>query len=323
MHIEESKSSSYIASLLPEYRMLQNYAERLYFWDRHKLAADLCYYACEFTDDEAGYKSKKAFGYQFWGCQTWQETLQYDFITLAPFTIIEARQFVDWALPIRRQNLPELNFEYRKREFYKSFENAPRPGKFLLMMNAGAKKWADNQISDLHAVRRNLLQLYELDEMTYAQFVQAFDLGANIDLAAYIPTKQPFFSWEVIDTYLTAESNTLYAGFLEDLNRRYDRGEIIGQTAPATAVKSSLSARQEVLLTIIQNGPAYRRDGDSYRYNLYRKFHKTSNRTGYANESWRMAKDLLEDYEAILCYLTPKQKAQAETEMFTIRAKRM
>ncbi|GAB2542802.1 hypothetical protein [Spirosoma aerophilum] len=83
-----------------------------------------------------------------------------------------------------------------------------------------------------------------------------------------------------------------------------------------------LSARQKVLLVILQDGPPFERQGGSNEYNHYLKLCKRSDRTGYANESWTKAKSLIKDYEAVSHLLTASQKKKADDETIIIRAGR-
>ena len=83
-----------------------------------------------------------------------------------------------------------------------------------------------------------------------------------------------------------------------------------------------LSARQRALLSIFKDEIIKRSSEGNNLYNHYLSLCKTSDRTGYANESWGKARNLLLDYEAVLPLLDKNQRKRAEDEMVIISSGR-
>ncbi|MVM30487.1 hypothetical protein GO755_10620 [Spirosoma sp. HMF4905] len=206
-----------LMSLLPEYRTLQTYAERLLFWERHGLIDKLFYYACESKDD-AG-RELVALRYRLQVCQTWQETLQYDILTLAPYNRNEAHQLTEWALEIRssmNRNRFVEPIEKLKADFDKNYEAIPSKDDkeiHLITQRNQADKWKKDEA--IIADRENWGRLRGIDLHLFGQLIEQLRFAQSIDLASHLSINNAELNWTTIDTYLFARSKYDFALYLE------------------------------------------------------------------------------------------------------------
>ncbi|MBC3784952.1 hypothetical protein [Spirosoma utsteinense] len=226
--------------LLPEFRQCNVYADRLAFWQKHGLEKKL-HYLGEF--DSVDLLSKLE------NCQTWEELIQFDIITLSPFDLQEARQFTEWALQVRpsMRDAPK-SLEIRKAEFDQELKGLKAKGIPMRIFQealAGAKRWAYIGEQDAEPItfrrREALCELTDINiDQSYLNMARqlAHETYTLDHLSSAVRISPICMDWALIDKYLFAQSNYLFALYLEnfDLGQVTDQKVITAEEARRLAV---------------------------------------------------------------------------------------